>query len=160
MLAIRRAGTHATYAAFRAGERPWHSAMRATYVHATAPLRRLADRFVIEAALAVANGRHVPDGVTASFERLPDVMNRADAKAAPVDAAVLELAEAVVLAGRAGETFDGIVTDIDERGARIQLTDPAVITRIPVNGMAVGESIRLRLQEADPTRRLTRFALA
>jgi exoribonuclease R len=160
MLAIRRAGSHATYASCRAGERPWHSAMRATYAHATAPLRRLADRFVIEAALAVANGRDVPGAVTTSFDRLPDVMNRADAKAAQVDAAVLELAEAVALAGRAGETFDGIVTDIDERGARIQLTDPAVITRIAVNGMAVGDFVRLRLEEADPTRRLARFALA
>ena len=121
MLAIRRAGAHASYAPFRRGERPWHSAMRATYVHATAPLRRLADRFVIEATLAVANGRNVPDGVTAAFERLPEVMNRADARASQVDAAVLELAEAVVLSGQVGETFDGTVTDIDQRGARIQL---------------------------------------
>ena len=45
--------------------------------------------------------------MTAAFERLPDVMNRADAKAAQVDSAVLELAEAVVLAGRVGEQFDG-----------------------------------------------------
>jgi exoribonuclease R len=87
-------------------------------------------------------------------------MNRADAKAAQVDAAVLELAEAVVLTGRAGDIFGGTVTDIDERGARIQLADPAVITRIPVNGLAVGDSVRLRLQEADPTRRVARFALA
>jgi exoribonuclease R len=160
MLAIRRAGTHASYAPYQEGELPWHSAMRATYVHATAPLRRLADRFVIEAAVAVANGRKVPSSVTASFERLPDVMNRADAKAAQVDAAVLELAEAVVLAGRAGETFSGTVTDIDDRGAQVQLADPAVITRVPVNGLAVGEPVRLRLEEADPARRLARFALA
>jgi exoribonuclease R len=160
MLAIRRAGTHASYAPYQEGELPWHSAMRATYVHATAPLRRLADRFVIEAAVAVANGREVPSSVTASSERLPDVMNRADAKAAQVDAAVLELAEAVVLAGRAGETFSGTVTDIDDRGAQVQLADPAVITRVPVNGLAVGESVRLRLEEADPARRLARFALA
>ena len=93
MLAIRRAGAHASYAPFRAGERPWHSAMRATYVHATAPLRRLADRYVTEATLAVANGRAVPDGVTAAFGRLPDVMNQAEARAGQVDSAVLELAE-------------------------------------------------------------------
>jgi exoribonuclease R len=160
MLAIRRAGAHASYAAFRLGERPWHSAMRATYVHATAPLRRLADRFVNEATLAVANGRRVPDRVAAAFERLPDVMNRADARASQVDAAVLELAEAVVLSGRVGAIFDGTVTDIDQRGARIQLKDPAVITRVPVNGLEIGASIRLRLEEADPARRLARFSLA
>jgi exoribonuclease R len=159
MLAIRRAGAHASYAPFHPGERPWHSAMRATYVHATAPLRRLADRYVIEAALAVANGDAVPEDVAAAFGRLPDVMNRADAKAGQVDSAVLELAEAVVLADRVGETFAGTVTDIDDRGARIQLADPAVITRVPVNGLAIGESVQLRLEEADPSRRFTRFSM-
>jgi exoribonuclease R len=161
MLAIRRAGAHAGYAPFRAGERPWHWAMRATYVHATAPLRRLADRYVNEAALAVANGRPVPDLVSAAFERLPEVMARADAKAGQVDSAVLELAEAVVLAGRVGETFSGWVTDIDrKRGARVQICEPAVMTRVPPEGMKVGSAVRIRLTEADPVQRLTRFAIA
>lgn len=159
MLAIRRAGTHASYACFRTGERPWHSAMRATYAHATAPLRRLADRFVCQAALAVANGREVSEDVASAFERLPDIMNRADAKAGQVDAAVLELAEAVVLAGHVGELFEGTVTDIDERGARVQIGRPAITTRIAVNGLNVGETVSLRLGEADPVRRLTRFSL-
>ena len=160
MLAIRRTGSNASYAQFHAGERPWHTAMRATYVHATAPLRRLADRYINEAALAVANGTPVPDVVNAAFARLPDVMNRADAKAGQVDSAVLELAEAVVLSCRVGEQFIGTVTDIDKkRGARIQLADPAVITRVPVNGLAIGASVRLRLDEANPALRLTRFAL-
>ena len=160
MLAIRRAGTHASYAPFKAGERPWHSAMRATYVHATAPLRRLADRYVTEAALAIANGQAVPDPASAAFQSLPEVMNRAEAKAGQVDSAVLELAEAVVLADRVGETFAGTVTDIDQRGARIQLADPAVLTRIPPNGAAVGDPVRLRLDEVDPARRLSRFSIA
>ncbi len=159
MLAIRRAGAHASYAAFCPGVRPWHSAMRATYSHGTAPLRRLADRYVTEATLAVANGRSVPDWVTAAFERLPDVMNRAEARGAEVDRAVLELAEAVVLEGRVGESFEGTVTDIDRRGARIQLCDPAVITRVPANGLGIGSLVRLRLDEADPLRRLARFSI-
>lgn len=160
MLAIRRSGSHASYAPFKDGERPWHSAMRATYAHGTAPLRRLADRFVDEAALAVANGRDVPARVMAAFARLPEVMNRADAKAAQVDSAVLELAEAVVLDGCVGRLFNGTVTDIDDRGARVQLSDPAVTTRVPVNGLQIGEAVSLRLEEVDPDRRLTRFSLA
>jgi exoribonuclease R len=134
--------------------------MRATYAHATAPLRRLADRYVDEAVLAIANGHGVPDFVSAAFERLPGVMNRADQKAEEVDGAVRELAEAVVLSGRVGEVFAGRVIDIDQRGARVQLADPAVITHVPVNGLEVGESLSLRLDEADPVRRLTRFSLA
>jgi exoribonuclease R len=160
MLAVRRSGTHASYAPFRAGERPWHSAMRATYAHGTAPLRRLADRYVTEATLAVANGRSVPDEVTAAFERLPDVMNRAEAKAGQVDSAVLELAEAVVLGGRVGERFAGTVTDIDKkRGALVQLADLAVTTRVPADGLEIGAEVALRLDEADPSRRLTRFSI-
>jgi exoribonuclease R len=160
MLAIRRAGAHASYATYQEGVRPWHSAMRATYAHATAPLRRLADRYVNEAALAVANGQEVPASAAAAFQRLPDVMNRADARAGQVDAAVLELAEAVVLNGCVGETFEGTVTDIDQRGARIQLADPAVITRVPVNELQLGQSVMLRLDEVDPSRRVSRFSLA
>ena len=159
MLAIRRAGAHASYAPFISGERPWHSAMRATYAHATAPLRRLADRYVCEAALAIANGRPVPDSVANAFERLPDVMNRADSTAAQVDAAVLELAEAVVLSGRIGEKFEGTVTDIDERGARIQIAEPAITTRVSADDLKVGATVALRLDEADPARRLTRFSI-
>ena len=86
-------------------------------------------------------------------------MNRADAKAGQVDAAVLELAESVVLSGQVGTTFEGTVTDIGERGALIQIVDPAIITRIPVNRLQVGEQITLRLEEADPVRRLSRFVL-
>ena len=44
MLAIRRAGQGASYTPYAPGETPWHAAMAATYAHATAPLRRLADR--------------------------------------------------------------------------------------------------------------------
>jgi exoribonuclease R len=121
----------------------------------------LADRYINEAALAVANGQAVPDVVTAAFERLPDVMNRADAKAGQVDSAVLELAEAVVLACRAGEQFTGTVIAIDKkRGAQVQLADPAVITRVPGAGLAIGDTVQLRLDEANPAVRLTRFSRA
>ena len=107
---------------------PWHAAMAATYAHATAPLRRLADRYVLQAALAVANGQAVPEPVTRRrFARLPAVMAKADDHGGQIDRAVIDLAEAVMLQGREGEMFDAVVTDIDERGARIQLSDPAVI---------------------------------
>ncbi|MEZ5251095.1 MAG: RNB domain-containing ribonuclease [Ilumatobacteraceae bacterium] len=83
-LAIRRAGG-ARYEPFRPGEVPWHAAMAATYSHATAPLRRLADRYVVLAALAVANGDAVPAEVDAAFSRLPEVMSTADANGNQLD---------------------------------------------------------------------------
>jgi exoribonuclease R len=157
MLAIRRSGAHAAYAPYRDGERPWHWAMAATYVHATAPLRRLADRYVIECAFAIANGRPVPEWVEPAFERLPAVMARADAKAAQVTAAAVDLAEAVELRSRVGETFGGQVTDVDERGARVQLCNEAIIVRTALSSPAVGDHVRLKLVESDPSLRKTRF---
>jgi exoribonuclease R len=153
MLAIRRAGGGADYVPFRAGAVPWHSAMAATYCHATAPLRRLADRYVVRAALAVANGDGVPAAVTEAFERLPEVMNRADARAGSIERAVVDLAEAVVLHGQEGRSFDAVVTDVDERGARVQLTEVAVVGRVAAHGVQPGDALRVRLEVADPAAR-------
>jgi exoribonuclease R len=135
MLALRRASPGAGYAPFQPGERPWHAAVAATYAHATAPLRRLADRYVVQAALSVANGNPVSETVAQAFERLPPVMARADAIAGRINRAVIDLAEAVVLAPRVGERFSAVVIDADDEGARIQLCDIAVAARLPERGL-------------------------
>jgi exoribonuclease R len=156
-LAVRRAGPKASYAPYQAGTVPWHSAMAATYVHATAPLRRLADRYVIEAALQVASGQEVGSDLRAAFDQLPAIMARAEARSGEVERATLDLAEAVVLSGREGEHFQSVVTDVDERGARIQLADPAVIARIDGKGAMPGDSIMVELEAADVEHRQVRF---
>ena len=155
--AVRRAGPSASYAPFHEGVVPWHSAMGATYAHATAPLRRLADRYVIEATLLIANGQPVPAELAAMFQQLPAVMARAEAKSGQIDRAVLDLAEAVMLSGREGSRFDAVVTDIDERGARIQLCDPAVIARVDPKGATPGDTITVELESVDVTNRQVRF---
>jgi exoribonuclease R len=157
MLAIRRAGGGAAYAPYRDGELPWHSAMAATYAHATAPLRRLADRYVVRAALAVANGEPVPPAVEAAFAALPKVMARADSLSGKIERAVIDLAEAVMLQGREGEAFAALVTDIDDRGARIQLCDLPVVARFAADGLAPGTAVRVRLASVDTDRRSILF---
>ena len=157
MLAIRRAGAPAGYMPYQRGVRPWHSAMAATYVHATAPLRRLADRYVVEATLAIANGRPVPDAISEAFPKLPPVMDRADARSGQIERAAIDLAETVALHGREGKTFDAVVTDIDERGARIQLCKLPVIARVAANGAETGDQMEVRLVSADTDRRELRF---
>jgi exoribonuclease R len=157
LLAVRRAGGKASYAPFAPGVVPWHSAMAATYAQATAPLRRLADRYVVEAAVAVATGAAVPDWVEDAFGRLPEVMDRAAAREGQIERAVLDLAEAIALHGHEGAEFDAVVTDTDERGSRIQITDPAVVSRVGRNGYQPGDEIRVRLVEADPVTRTIRF---
>ena len=115
----------------------------------TAPLRRLADRYVVEAALAVANGRPVPDDVQAAFAGLPEAMARGESQANRVDAAVIDLAEAVLLAGRVGEVFDAVVVDEDRRGTVIQLRDPAVLVRVSAHRVDPGEDVRVRITTVD-----------
>ena len=155
---VRRSGAKAGYAPFQPGVTPWHSAMAATYAHATAPLRRLADRYVIEATLQIAAGQSVSDDLAAAFQRLPDVMAKAEAKADQIDREVLNLAEAVALEGREGTRFSAVVTDIDERGARIQLSDPPAIARVEAEGAMPGDSMIVELVSVDVVHRQVRFS--
>jgi exoribonuclease R len=158
MLAIQRAGQGASYVPFREGEIPWHSAVAATYAHATAPLRRLADRYVVQAVLAIANGKPVPAAVADAFEKLPAVMARADALGARIERSAIDLAEAVLLRGREGEVFEAVATEVDDRGVRIQLCDLPVVARVAAEGVGAGERLRVRLVQADPALRTVTFS--
>jgi exoribonuclease R len=157
LLAVRRAAGGASYAPFEPERRPWHSAVAATYAQATAPLRRLQDRYVIEAALAVANGHAVPDEIEAAFERLPRAMSLGDQRANRAEREALDLAEAVVLSGREGEIFDAVVVDEGDRGVEVQIRDPAVLVRLVARRVDPGDDIRVRLIVADPDRRVVEF---
>lgn len=158
MFAVRRAGNGAGYAPYQRDVTPWHSAVAATYAHATAPLRRLADRYVIRAALAVANGEAVPDSVTEAFTRLPAVMAKADAIAGRIERAVIDYAEAVMLQPHVGDVIAAVATDIDERGARIQLRDLPVVARVDAHHVEPGQLLQVRLIAADPDHRQISFA--
>lgn len=160
MLAIRRAGSGARYAPYVPGVVPWHAAMAATYTHATAPLRRLADRYVVRAALAVANARPVAGTVEQAFTRLPAVMARAEALGGQIDRAVVDLAEAVMLQGNVEEIFPAVITDVDERGARFQLRDQPVVARVAEHGLVPGQAITVRLLGVDLDRRAVTFQQA
>jgi exoribonuclease R len=157
MLAIRRAGNGASYEPFEAGKIPWHAAVAAPYCHMTAPLRRLADRYVIRAALAIANGQPVPLEVSEAFQKLGLVMAKAGARGSQVERAVVDLAEAAMLEGREGEQFAAVVTDLTEQGARIQLCELPVVARTTARRVVPGDPVTVRLEEADPVRREVRF---
>jgi exoribonuclease R len=156
-LSVRRASGGASYEPFDPNKKPWHAAVAATYSHATAPLRRLADRYVIEAALAVGNGEKVSDEIEQAFVDLPQAMRQGDTRANRVDRAAIDLAEAIVLHGREGEVFDAVVTDEDDRGARIQVIDPAIVARVVARRVDPGDDIQVKLITADPAERRIEF---
>lgn len=157
MLAVRRAGGGAEYVTHQPGVVPWHAAIAATYAHATAPLRRLADRYTVQAALAVARGEPVPPHVADALPRLPEAMARAAAQAGRVDRAVVDLAEAVMLHGREGQTFEAVVVDDDDEVSRIQLSEVAVVAKVTAQHLHPGDRCRVRLVSADPAARTVHF---
>ena len=103
---------------------------------------------MVQAALAIANGKPVPPQVEQAFAKLPPVMARADSQAGRIDRAVIDLAEAVMLQDCIGKSFAAIVTDATERGIRVQLRDLPVVANLTASG-APGDKLELRLTVAD-----------
>jgi len=157
LIAVRRAAGGAAYAPFDPQRRPWHSAIAAMYAQATAPLRRLQDRYVVEAALAVANGRPVPESVASRFGDLPKAMSRGEQHANRAEREALDLAEAAMLAGREGEIFDAVVTDEGDWGVEVQICEPAVLTRLAARHVDPGDEIGVRLTSVDVDTSTTSF---
>jgi exoribonuclease R len=150
------------YAAFD-GEppaEPVHAGVGAPYAHATAPLRRLVDRYVGEICLAAVAGGEVPGWVRAALPQLPETMERSNGRAQQYEAGILSAVEAAVLEPHVGEVFDAVVVELDESdgGGTIQLTDPAVTARC-VGDLPLGERVRARLLLADVEQRQVRFEL-
>jgi exoribonuclease R len=157
MLAVRRAGGGAEYVTHTDGVVPWHSAVAATYAHATAPLCRLADRYVVATVLAVANGREVPEAVQAALPNLPAAMARAASKSNQIERAVIDLAEAVMLEGQEGHTYPAVVVEDDDEVSKIQLTEIGVVAKVKAKGLHPGDECRVKLVRADPERREVHF---
>ena len=139
-----------------------HAGVGAPYAHATAPLRRLVDRYVSEVCLAVHAGRDVPAWAREALPALPETMAQSNRRAAQYEGGVVSAVEAAVLERRVGESFDAVVVEVDRDGdgAVVQLTDPAVTARTTGERLPLGERIRVRLEVADVAKRLVRFAPA
>jgi len=150
------------YAAFdgEVPSRPVHAGVGAVYAHATAPLRRLVDRYVGEVCLAVSGGTDVPEWVRAALPGLPETMERSNRKAQQYEAGIISTIEAAVLQERVGETFEAVVVEVDEHGGggTVQLTDPAV-TAHSEGELPLGERVEAKLVLADVAKRQVRFEL-
>ena len=157
LIAVRRAAGGASYEPYNPDRKPWHSAVAAMYAQATAPLRRLQDRYVIEAALAVGAGQPVPDEISTAFETLPRAMSIGSQRASRAERQALDLAEAVVLSGCEGDIFDAVVVDESDRGIEVQISDPAILVRISARRVDPGDEVRIRLVAADPATATVEF---
>jgi len=138
-------------------EQAQHSAVAAAYAHVTAPLRRLADRHVGEVCLAAAGRTPVPEWARAALPGLPEVMAGATRRASALERAVVDAAEAVVLAPHVGERFQSVVVESGGKGGTVQLREPAVRARCDGADLPLGETIEVELTTADPATREVRF---
>ncbi|MDY7106835.1 MAG: RNB domain-containing ribonuclease [Actinomycetota bacterium] len=127
-----------------------HSAIAAPYAHVTAPLRRVADRYATEVALAAAVGSAPPAWAVERLEALPEVMATARQRESELDRATIDIVEALVLAGREGARFEAVVLrSYRDGGALLQLRDPAVIARADEGTWPLGEVVEAVLTTAD-----------
>jgi exoribonuclease R len=154
----------AAYTAFDGAppEQTGHGGVGAPYAHVTAPLRRLADRYATEVCLALFAGGTVPEWARSALGRLPKAMSDSDRVAGGAARAAIDLAEAVLLEHRVGETFDAGVLDVDDpsskrpAGGTVAIDQPAVRAKC-TGALPLGERVAVRLATADPTTRKVLF---
>jgi exoribonuclease R len=137
-----------------------HSAVAAPYAHATAPLRRLVDRYVGELCVAVCAHLDVPPWIREALPALAEVMDDSGHKAHALERACIDLVETVVMASHVGETFEGGMVETTKHGGIVQLRTPPVRARCDGERLLLGARIDVRLVTADPATRTLLFVPA
>ena len=124
------------------------AAVGTSYSHATAPLRRLVDRFVLVVCEAIAAGTEIPEWAREALPTLPGLMAHSSDVTSRFEHRAIDTVEAAVLSTRVGDVFDATVISLSKTGGQIQLTEPAVTAHC--NGALVdGSVIRAKLSRAD-----------
>ncbi|MFS0912391.1 RNB domain-containing ribonuclease [Microbacterium sp. 179-I 3D2 NHS] len=136
------------------------AAIAAPYAHATAPLRRLVDRWVLAICLAVSTGREIPSWARESLDQLPALMQESGQRASRLDAATVNAVEAALLVPLVGIEVDATVIELRGERASVQIADPAVTATAPVPADAKpGDVVRLRVIRADIANGEVEFAI-
>ncbi|GAA3644927.1 RNB domain-containing ribonuclease [Microbacterium marinilacus] len=143
---------HAASALFRGADyvafdgtppsQPTQAAIGAPYAHATAPLRRLVDRFVL------AMCTDAPPWARESLPELAETMRRSSGLAGRLESAAVDRVEAAVLHAHVGDVLDAVVVSTTSSGSRVQIADPFVIATVP-EAREPGSEIRVRVAAAD-----------
>jgi exoribonuclease R len=145
----RRVSRGSDYVAFD-GEPPadpLHHALAMPYAHVTAPLRRLADRYVLDLLVQLqAGGRPSPAEVE-TLCRLPKVMNDTETRANKLERGVVDIAEAWTLRGCEGKIFAATVLDARGSHVEVQIEEPAVRVQATGGGAKpeIGGRVQVRL---------------
>ncbi|HEX6629458.1 MAG TPA: RNB domain-containing ribonuclease [Gemmatimonadaceae bacterium] len=134
----RRVMRGADYVAFDGAppEQPLHGALAFAYAHVTAPLRRLADRYVLDLLVTLGAGAR-PDGAGVAVLRdVAAVMNAADRREGTLERRVVDMAEAWELRGRLGDALPAVVVDAQRGEVEVQVEAPPVRATVQVGDAA------------------------
>lgn len=181
-------GAHYDYFVGAPPYQPRHSAIAAPYAHATAPLRRLADRYVLDLLVALSAAVEPGPELLAALSQLPPVMAAADNKAHRLESAIVDYVEARLLQDRIGEVFNAVVIALRADGVVVQIAEPPIRTLLPLTvftpvdqasndvrsilsedgatlsygaaNIVLGQSLSLRLEAVDPEARRLSFSRA
>ena len=139
-----------------------HAAVAAPYAHVTAPLRRLADRYALEACRCICAGEEVPAWVRDALPLLPREMSRGVSTASQLQSRAISAIESLVLAGREGERFVGVAVDVKHHenapdSGTFILRTPAIQTAITGENLPSGESILAKLVTANSAKGRAEF---
>ena len=150
-------------------ERPWepegeegHFGLAVDdYSHTTAPNRRYADlvmQRLLKATLAGVSPPYTADEldvIAAHCTEMEDAARK-------VERSMRKVVAATLLSHRIGETFDAIVTGVNQSGTFARLTHPPAEGRVVhgEHGMDVGDRVRVRLIDVDVEKGYIDFARA
>jgi exoribonuclease R len=161
----RRVMHGAEYVAFDGAppEQALHGALAFPYAHATAPLRRLADRYVLDLVATLAAGaRPGPPEVT-TLAALPPVMAEATRKANQLERRVVDVAEAWALHQCVGDTLHATVIDAQRGTIEVQVEEPPIRATLPDGAGAplpLGTAVDVRVNGVDVAEGKVVLALA
>lgn len=118
----------ADYVAFdgEAPSDPLHHALAMVYAHCTAPLRRLADRYVLDLLVQLATGEPPPARERGRLPKLAPLMNEVETRGSRLERAVIDIAEAWTLKDRIGERFPATLLGIQGGRVEVQIQSPPV----------------------------------
>jgi exoribonuclease R len=130
----------AEYAAFdgEAPAQPRHGALAFVYAHVTAPLRRLADRYVLDLLVTLAAGGRPAAAEVAALGELVAVMAAAGRRASALERRVVDAAEAWTLRDRVGAVLPAVVVDVRRGEVEVQLEAPPVRAAWPCRRRRAG----------------------
>lgn len=148
-------------------ERPWepdgeegHFGLAVDdYSHTTAPNRRYADlvmQRLLKATIAGAPSPYSADELDGIAARCTERENAARS----VERSMRKVVAATLLERRVGETFDAIVTGVNQSGTFARLVHPPAEGRIVrgEHGLDVGDRVRVKLVEVDVAKGYIDFA--